>query len=301
MKKRYTREVKIGIMVLTAIFLLYFGLNFLKGIDIFQKESVYYGYFENLDGLVESAPVNVKGFKVGRVSDIQYDFSKKVSFKVTIAVSNDIKFPVGTSMVLTDDGLLGGKIIELAYDPATAGKRLVHKSKDELPTQTSTGMMASLAGSLMPKVEQVLVQADSLILSVRSLSESSQLANSLSSLEKTTADLAVTSSQLKGLMSNQMPLMMNNINAVTGDIRYVSENLKKVDFAGTMEKVDFTVKSLQNFSSKLNSNDNSLGLLMNDKNLYINLNNTAESANNLIVDLKENPKRYVHFSLVGKK
>lgn len=95
--------------------------------------------------------------------------------------------------------------------------------------------------------------------------------------------------------------MMNNINAVTGDIRFVSENLKKVDFAGTMENVDFTIKNLNDFTRKLNSNENSLGMLINDKNLYINLNNTAESADKLLIDLKENPKRYVHFSLVGKK
>ena len=102
-------------------------------------------------------------------------------------------------------------------------------------------------------------------------------------------------------MSNQMPAMMNNMNAITGDFKLVSENLKKVDFAGTIENVDFTVKNLQTFSNKLNSPENSLGLLINDKNLYINLNNTAESADKLLIDLKENPKRYVHFSLIGKK
>ena len=300
MQRKFTREVKIGVMVLVSIFLLYFGLNFLKGIDIFQKETHYTGHFENVDGLVKSSSVIVKGFKVGQVSDIQYDFSKKESFTVMITVSNDIKLPVGTYMLLTDDGLLGGKIIELVYDPVT-GKQLTHKNKDELPTQISTGLMAGLAGSLMPKIDQVVVQADSLLLSVRNLSESRQITSSLNSLEKTTADLAVTSAHLKSMMSNQMPAMMNNMNAITGDFKLVSENLKKVDFAGTIENVDFTVKNLQTFSNKLNSPENSLGLLINDKNLYINLNNTAESADKLLIDLKENPKRYVHFSLIGKK
>ena len=300
MKKRFAREVKIGIMVLVAIFLLYFGLNFLKGIDIFQKESHYIGHFENVDGLVKSSSVKVKGFKVGQVSEIQYDFSKKESFTVVVTISNDIKLPVGTVMLLTDDGLLGGKIIELVYEPLT-GNQLTHKNEDELTTQVSTGLMASLAGSLMPKIEKVVVQADSLLLSVRNLTESQQLANSMTALEKTTADLAVTSSQLKGMMSNQMPSMMNNMTAITGDFRLVSENLKKVDFAGTMENVDFTVKNLQSFTNKLSSPENSLGMLINDKNLYLNLNNTVESADKLLIDLKENPKRYVHFSLIGKK
>ena len=300
MRKKYTREVKIGLMVIVAIFILYFGLNFLKGIDIFQKQSSYYGNFENVDGLVKSSSVKVKGFKVGQVSDIQYDFSKKESFKVVITVSEDIKLPVGTTMLLTDEGLLGGKFIERVYSPVS-DKQFTHHKNDKLPTQTSSGLMAGLTGSLMPKIEQVIQQADSLIRSVRTLSESTQITNSLNSLENTTADLAITSAQLKGLMSNQMPAMMNNINAVTGDIRFVSENLKKVDFAGTMENVDFTIKNLNDFTRKLNSNENSLGMLINDKNLYINLNNTAESADKLLIDLKENPKRYVHFSLVGKK
>ena len=102
-------------------------------------------------------------------------------------------------------------------------------------------------------------------------------------------------------MNNQLPAVMNDMNAITSDFRFVSSNLKQVDFARTMEKVDFSIKNLQNFTEKLNSNNSSLGLLMNDDKLYVNLNNTAESADKLLVDLKENPKRYVHFSLIGKK
>ena len=300
MKNKFTREVKIGIMVLIAIFLLYFGLNFLKGLDIFQKNLNYIGHFENVDGLVKSSSVKVKGFKVGQVSEIQYNFSKKESFKVVITISNDIKLPIGTVMLLTDDGLLGGKVIELVYDPLTSNQ-LTHKNNDELATQVSTGLMASLAGSLMPKIEKMVVQADSLLLSVRNLTESQQLTNTMISLERTTADLAVTSSKLKGMMSNQLPSVMNDMTAITGDFRLVSENLKKVDFAGTMENVDFTVKNLQSFTNKLNSPESSLGMLINDKKMYINLNSTVESADKLLIDLKENPKRYVHFSLLGKK
>ncbi|MHB9055177.1 MAG: MlaD family protein [Paludibacteraceae bacterium] len=300
MKMKFTREVKIGLMVLVAIFILYFGINFLKGIDIFQKESNYIGYFENIDGLVKSSPVKVKGFKVGQVSDILYDFSKRESFTVVISVSNDIKLPIGTIMKLSDDGLMGGKVIELVSEPLTNNVKL-HKNKDELPTEVGTGIMASVAGSLMPKIEKVAMQADSLLLSVRKLTDSEHLNNSMKSLEATTADLAISSAQLRGIMSNQFPSLMNNMTAITGDFQLVSENLKKVDFAGTMENVDYTVKNLQIFTDKLNNNENSLGLLMNDKNLYINLNNTAENADKLLIDLKENPKRYVHFSLIGKK
>lgn len=300
MKKYFTREVKIGLMVITAIFLLYFGLNFLKGIDIFQKTSFYYGKFEQLDGLVPSSPVFVKGYKVGQVEEVKYDFSQSEAFTVKISVANDIKLPDGAIIELFDNGLMGGKAIQLVYSPITAGQKM-HAQNDVLPTHVSNGLMASVAGNLMPKIESMTNQADSLLRSVRKITDSQQLNNSLNSIEKTTADLAVTSSQLKGMMSNQLPVMLNDVNTITGNFKQVSGNLSKIDFANSFASLDRTLNNLQIMSDKLNSNDGSLGLLLNDKNLYINLSNTANNADKLMIDLKQNPKRYVHFSVFGGK
>lgn len=300
MKKYFTREVKIGLMVITAIFLLYFGLNFLKGIDVFQKTSFYYGKFEQLDGLVPSSPVFVKGYKVGQVEEVKYDFSKSEAFTVKISVANDIKLPKGAVIELFDNGLMGGKAIQLVYSPITAGQ-IMHAQNDVLPTHVSTGLMASVAGNLMPKIESMTNQADSLLRSVRKITDSQQLNNSLSSIEKTTADLAVTSAQLKGMMNNQFPAMLNDVNAITGNFKQVSGNLSKIDFANSFASLDHTLNNLQVMTDKLNSNEGSLGLLLNDKNLYINLSNTANNADKLMIDLKQNPKRYVHFSMFGGK
>ena len=300
MKKYFTREVKIGLMVITAIFLLYFGLNFLKGIDVFQKTSFYYGKFEQLDGLVPSSPVFVKGYKVGQVEEVKYDFSKSEAFTVKISVANDIKLPKGAVIELFDNGLMGGKAIQLVYSPITTGQ-IMHAQNDVLPTHVSTGLMASVAGNLMPKIESMTNQADSLLRSVRKITDSQQLNNSLSSIEKTTADLAVTSAQLKGMMNNQFPAMLNDVNAITGNFKQVSGNLSKIDFANSFASLDHTLNNLQVMTDKLNSNEGSLGLLLNDKNLYINLSNTANNADKLMIDLKQNPKRYVHFSVFGGK
>ena len=300
MKKYFTREVKIGLMVITAIFLLYFGLNFLKGIDVFQKTSFYYGKFEQLDGLVPSSPVFVKGYKVGQVEEVKYDFSKSEAFTVKISVANDIKLPKGAVIELFDNGLMGGKAIQLVYSPITSGQ-IMHAQNDVLPTHVSTGLMASVAGNLMPKIESMTNQADSLLRSVRKITDSQQLNNSLSSIEKTTADLAVTSAQLKGMMNNQFPAMLNDVNAITGNFKQVSGNLSKIDFANSFASLDHTLNNLQVMTDKLNSNEGSLGLLLNDKNLYINLSNTANNADKLMIDLKQNPKRYVHFSVFGGK
>lgn len=300
MKKNiFTREVKVGLMVIAAIFILYFGLNFLKGIDIFQKTNMYYGQFEDIGGLVPSAPVYIKGYKAGQVEEVKYDFSKKESFLVKISITNDIRLPEATIMQLADEGLMGGKVIQLIYAPVTAGQKM-HKPHDILPTEVSTGLMATVAGDLMPKIENVATQADSLLRSVRTLIERKEISNSLSSIEKTTADLSASSAQLKELLNNQLPSILNDVNTVTGDFKQVSGNLRNIDFAKTVNSVDYTLKNLQTLTDKINSNESSLGLLMNDKTLYINLSNTANAADKLLIDLKENPKRYVSFSLIGK-
>lgn len=297
-KKFFTREVKVGLMVIVAIFILYFGLNFLKGIDIFQKTAMYYGQFENIGGLVPSAPVYIKGYKAGQVEEVNYDFSKKESFNVKISLDNHIKLPMGTVMQLADEGLMGGKVINLIYNPVTAGQPM-HKGNDILPTSVNTGLMTTVAGELMPKIENVATQADSLLRAVRVLVERKEINNSLSSIEKTTSDLAVSSAQMKGMLNNQLPSILKDVNSITSDFKQISGNLKNIDFAKTFASIDYTLKNLQTMSDRLNSNEGSLGLLMKDKTLYNNLSNTLNDADKLMIDLKENPKRYVHFSLIG--
>jgi phospholipid/cholesterol/gamma-HCH transport system substrate-binding protein len=301
MKKQFfTREVKVGIMAIVAIFLLYFGLNFLKGIDIFSPVTYYYASYENIGGLVPSSPVYVKGFKVGQVEAVKYDFSKKQSFVVKISVSKDIQLPKGTIVQLYDDGLMGGKAIQLVYAPIVATQAM-HEPNDTISSEVAIGMMAQLSGNLVPKIENIATEADSLLRSVRVLVQNKDLTKSLSSIEHTTADLAVSSSQLKKMMNNDLPGILSNVSTVTSDFKQVSGNLKKIDFAATVASVNHTIENLNLLTDKMNSSEGTIGLLLNNKDLYINLSNTAASADKLLVDLKQSPKRYVHFSLFGSK
>ncbi len=299
-KKFFTREVKVGLMAVVAIFVLYFGLNFLKGIDIFSSVSNYYASYENIGGLVPSSPVYVKGFKVGQVEEVKYDFTKKESFVVRISVSKDIKVPKGAKVELFDDGLMGGKAIQLVYDPIVLTQEM-YQAGDTIESQVGTGLMGQLAGDLMPKIESISTQTDSLIRSLRTLVDSKELNNSLSSIEKTTSDLAVSSSQLKKLMKTDVPKIMSDVNGLTSDFKQISGNLKTIDFAATFASIDHTIANLNLATDRINNSEGTLGLLLNDKNLYINLSNTASSADKLLIDLQKNPKRYVHFSLFGKK
>jgi phospholipid/cholesterol/gamma-HCH transport system substrate-binding protein len=301
MKKKYfTREVKVGIMAIVAVAVLYYGLNFLKGISIFTPVSYYYGSYENLGGLVPSTPVYVKGFKVGQVEKISYDFSKKESFVVKISVSKDIKLPKGTKIELYDDGLMGGKAIQLIYAPITPAQAM-HQPGDTIESQVGIGLMAQLSGNLLPKIESISTQADSLIRSVRVLVENKNLNKSIASIEHTTADLAVSSSQLKKMMSNDVPRILSDVNVVTSDFKQISGNLKKIDYAATFASINHTISNLSLITDKINSSEGAIGMLLNNKDLYVNLSNAASSSDKLLVDLQKNPKRYVHFSIFGSK
>lgn len=301
MKKNYfTREVKVGLMAIIAVFVLYFGLNFLKGIDIFSPVSYYYARYENIGGLVPSSPVFVKGFKVGQVEQVKYDFSKKESFVVKISVSKNIKLPKGTKIELYDDGLMGGKAIQLVFEPILASQDM-HQPGDTIESKVGIGLMAQLSGDLVPKIESISTQADSLIRSVRVLVENKNLNKSIESIQQTTANLAVSSSQLKKMMNNDVPRILGDVNVITSDFKQVSGNLKKIDYVGTFASINHTISNLSLITDKINNSEGTLGMLVNNKDLYINLSNTAASSDKLLIDLQKNPKRYVHFSLFGSK
>lgn len=297
---KLSREVRVGIMTVVAIFVLYFGLNFLKGVDIFSPVNYYYATYEQIDGLVPSSPVYIKGYKVGQVEEVQYDFLKETAFVVKISVSKDINIPQGTILELFDDGLMGGKAVQLLYAPHNASSAFC-ASGDTLQSATGSGLLDQLAGDLMPKIENIAEQTDSLLRSVRLLVDGGSVQKSLTSIEKTTADLAESSAQLKKLMKHDMPQLISNVNTLTGDFKVVSGNLRKIDFASTFQQVDLTIRDLNQITRKMNEGEGSVGLLLNDKSLYMNLVNVSNSADELLIDLKKTPKRYVHFSLFGSR
>jgi len=300
MKKNFfNKEVKIGLMVIIAIFLLYFGINFLKGIDIFSPTRSYYSVYEKLDGLETSSPVFIKGYKVGQVDKIQYDFSQQKPFVVKISIEKNIRLPEGTKIELFDNGLMGGKALQLILNQSN--DEHYFQPGDTIPSQISVGLMGQITNSLLPKIENISSHADSLLTSLRKLSESEKINNSLTSLEETSANLAHSSKQLKNIMNNEIPVIIDNVNTLTTDFKAVSNNIKGIDFASTVGNIDQTINNLNLMSDKINNGEGTLGLLLTDKELYFNLANTTGSANNLLIDLKNNPKRYVHFSVFGSK
>ena len=297
MKKIFTREVKIALAFIITIVCIVVGINYLKGINVFEPGNRYYAKFDRLDGLVVSNNVMVRGYKVGQVSEITYDLSLEQPFTVTVLVDEAVKMPAGTQLVLRDDGLLGGKILDIVCgdDPTT-----FYASGDTIETRIDGGLMASVQ-ELVPKLDGTIARVDSVLESVNNIAKSQELKNSLKSIESITADLRVSSAKLKYVMNNQVPQIVSDVNTITGDLRKVSGDLKQIEFAELFARIDHTVNNLQIFSDKLNSNEGTIGKLMNDNALYNNINTTVNSVNDLVVDLKANPKRYVHFSLFGAR
>ena len=208
-KTFFTKEVKIGLSFVVALAFLIWGINFLKGVNLFTPSNHYYLKYESVDGLVISNGVFIKGYKVGQVRDIKYDFSQKESFIVDILMNQDIKLPQGTIAYLFDESMLGGKGINLVF----ADNHEFHTSGDTLLTDKDGGLMASLA-NMVPTIQSTITHVDSLIQSANSLLNSNAIQNSLNNVESITVELNKTSRSLTHLINQQFPPIINNVNSI---------------------------------------------------------------------------------------
>ena len=291
------KEVKIGLAGIAALVVLFFGINYLKGINMFQPETYYLVEFTDVNGLAKSSPVYANGLKVGIVRDIQYNFRKPGHVTVGIEMDEAMKVPQGSHAELITE-MLGTVKMNLHLNIANPN---TISPSDTIVGIANPGIMGVAEKDLLPKVESMMPKMDSILSSLNALLADPALTKTLHNAEQLTASLNVTSHHLQALMSKDIPQMTDNIITLTDNLKDMSNNLKDVDFAATFQKVDATLKNVYLLTDKLNRNDNSLGLLLNDSALYNNLNATTANAASLLEDLQAHPKRYVHFSLFGKK
>lgn len=294
--KLITKEVRIGIAGIVALCILVYGINYLKGINMFKPESYFYIKFRNVNGLAQSSPVFADGVRVGIVRDIYYDYSHPENVIVEVEVDNQLRIPKGSTAELVPE-LMGGvrMNILLANNP-----RERYAVGDTIPGMLNNGIMEKVT-EIMPVVEKMLPKLDSILGSLNTIMGDQSIPATLHSIEKTTANLQVASGQLRLLMSNDIPQLTGKLNTIGDNFVVISDNLKKVDYAATFQQIDNTIKNVKMITEKLNSKDNTVGLLLNDPQLYDNLNETTINAASLLKDLKEHPQRYVHFSLFGRK
>ena len=301
---KYAREIKVGLLATTCLFLLFFGFNFLKGVNIFSPTNSYHGVYYNLHGLEEQAAVSIRGHKVGQVDAIRYDFTKDSAFTVDISIHTDIDLPQGTRMALVADGLLGGMAIELILpesdeNAVQPSDFIAHGAY--IPTMYVPGLMESVQGELIAKIASAVQNIDSLVAQVKIQLEGDHLKASLANVDRISTDLTGVSAELNRLMATRVPSIVNNADTAVANFNIIVADLKDANLKATVARVDTAVNGVNALLSDVRSGEGTLGQLMYNKSLYNHIDAAVLSADSLLTDLKAHPKRYVHFSVFGKK
>jgi len=301
---KYAREIKVGLLATTCLFLLFFGFNFLKGVNIFSPTNSYHGVYYNLHGLEEQAAVSIRGHKVGQVDAIRYDFTKDSAFTVDISIHTDIDLPQGTRMALVADGLLGGMAIELILPESNENAVqpsdfIAHGAY--IPTMYVPGLMESVQGELIAKIASAVQNIDSLVAQVKIQLEGDHLKASLANVDRISTDLTGVSAELKRLMATRVPSIVNNADTAVANFNIIVADLKDANLKATVARVDTAVNGVNALLADVRSGEGTLGQLMYNKSLYNHIDAAVLSADSLLTDLKAHPKRYVHFSVFGKK
>ena len=296
---KLTKEIKIALVAIVGILIMYFGINFLKGMNLFSTNNTYFITFDDIQGLGASTPIYADGYKVGTVDGLEYDYKENGPIKVKVDIIKDLRIPQGSKAEIVKD-LMGNLQVNLLL--ANNPRERVEPG-GIIPGAVNGGMMGK-AANLVPVVEKMLPKLDSILTSVNALLADPALAASLHNVETITSNLTVSTRELNTLMAGlnkQVPGMIGKANGVLDNTNRLTANLASLDVQGTLNKVNQTLESAHQFTEKLNSNQGSLGLLMNDTKLYDNLTSTMGHADALVIDLKAHPKRYVHFSVFGRK
>lgn len=296
---KLTKEIKIALVAIVGILIMYFGINFLKGMNLFSTNNTYFITFDDIQGLGASTPIYADGYKVGTVDGLEYDYKENGPIKVKVDIIKDLRIPQGSKAEIVKD-LMGNLQVNLLL--ANNPRERVEPG-GIIPGAVNGGMIDK-AANLVPVVEKMLPKLDSILTSVNALLADPALAASLHNVETITSNLTVSTRELNTLMAGlnkQVPGMIGKANGVLDNTNRLTANLASLDVQGTLNKVNQTLESAHQFTEKLNSNQGSLGLLMNDTKLYDNLTSTMGHADSLVIDLKAHPKRYVHFSVFGRK
>ncbi len=291
------KEVKLGFTAMIAIAILIYGMNFFKNVELFHPKNVLYVEFDDVTGVAESSPVFWSGLQIGIVRDMAYNPTHPGYVLVKIETPKNLRIPTGTTAELETE-MLGSVKMHLRpnYDSST-----YLQLGDTIVGHGNGGLLAAASEKIMPGIEKMMPKLDSVLSTLNRLLADSALANTLHNTEQATAHLASTSKQLNSLMKNDVPQIAENLRHLSGDMGEVASKLKEVDFDQLIRNVNTTVENVELFTNHLNNSQGTLGLLLNDTQLYNSLSATAGNAAVLLEDLQKHPKRYVHFSIFGKK
>ena len=290
------KEVKIGLAGIVALVLLFLGINFLKGVNLFTTNNTYYIRFDNAKGLSKSSTVYADGYNVGIVSSIIYDYDNPGQVLVEISTDRSLRIPKRSTATL-DEAMLGGCTLNMKL--ATNLTEAYHPG-DTIQGSDASGLM-SKAADIMPQLEQVVAKVDTLVSTLNRIVADPNLPLILNNAGQITENLNKSTIQLNNILGKDIPQLARTFNTAGESVTALTENLNKIDLQQTLDSVNITIGSVHQMMEQMQSTDGTLGLLMRDPSLYNNLNHTVQSADSLVTDLKAHPKRYVHFSVFGKR
>ena len=298
-----SNEIKTGVLVLTGIILFIIGFSYLKSNDVFIKDRVFYAVYEDVEGVSKGTPVTISGFNVGSVQDIKF-FNNSSKLLLKFRVENDFNFSNQSTAQIYETGLIGGKA--LAVIPKYGNE--IAKSGDTLNSSIAPGLTELVNDKLSPlqeKIESMVVSADSVLISLNSVLNTQakdQIQSTITNFSSTVTDLKNSAGTLDEMISmnkNKINNIITNVNKSSNELSDLSNSFS--DLTVIIENLSESSNSIENIVNEISSGNGSLGNLIYDDNLIKSLNAASSNINLLIEDLRLNPKRYVHFSLFGKK
>lgn len=290
MKSNLSKNAIIGLSFIASLVMLYFGVNFLKGVNVFKKRNVYYAVFDDVSKLYVSSPIFVKGYQIGLVNSINIAKTDPLLFAVEMNLSEGFKVRENSHLEFGVD-LFGASTVNLIMPDA--GVYLA--PGDTIQGRQEIGMLDGVV-KMAPKADSILLRVDSVVMTLNKLMSNPMWEKSIEGMGMTIEELNRSSKSLNAMLGNlqkDLPAVSQNLTAVTSDLKDVSGELKQMELQKTFSSIDATVDNLKTLSSKLNSSDNSLGLLMNDTQLHDSLNTTINTATKLLEDIRLNPEKYL--------
>ncbi len=313
---KYKKEIGIGFIFIFALALFIWGFNFLKGFNLFKEQRVVYAVYERVGGLNRANPVSINGLKVGQVSDIFFEPGFSGNIIVEISFESQIPIPRNSIALIFSSDLMGSKAINLQL----GNDSIYINSGDTLNTRIEASLKEAVNQQIQPlkaKAEELILSIDSVVTVIKSIfneKAKENLSNSLASIQQTFANLESASYNLDTLVSSQktrLAQIMFNLESITNTLREnegnidniltnfstLSDSLAKADIPETFAKINSVVGEVAEIVEKINNGEGSIGMLVNDENLYKDLQKSAEQLHLLMEDIRLNPKRYVRFSL----
>lgn len=302
---KLSNEVKTALLGIVAIALLIFGYSFLKGKNPFSSDRIFYAKYDNVEGLTKSSAVTINGFQVGSVTDITF-LNASGELLVKMNVKDEFQFSKQSVARIYGGNLIGGKSIEIIPEE---GKQLA-VSEDTLKSAVGDGLLELVNERLTPlqqKIESAVSNADSLLIGMNNILDAKaqeSIKSSIASLNTTMSSFNNSAKSIEHLLASNTGKLNNtftNLEETTGNFQKFSDTLAQVNVNGLIAEIQDIAENFKEISEKLNTKEGTVGKLLNDDKIYDNLDRATRQLDLLLQDVKLNPKRYVHFSVFGKK